>query len=276
MKRVMKIEFERAYRSIGMKAALGIGLFIAVIQFIQYSYPWRNHILTWFSGSDNEYPLSLFNMWIGVDDTHPWLAVYMTIFPILAAMPYGVSYYLDIKSGYVRNVCVRSGKKKYLAAKYFAVFVSAGTTVLIPMIFNLLLTAAFFPALIPSMNGLFAPGGVGMFAGIFYTNPWLYVLIYLMMYFIYGGVLASISIAVTDFIRNSFLILLFPFIIYYGTGLLSPFIRVDFIKEISMRRLLTMTQYRSISEYTFFGLPLLIGFISLTVYCVRGIKNDIF
>lgn len=276
MKKILKIELERAYRSRGMTVALSIGLILAVVQFFQYVYPWRNHILTFFDGTYMTYPLSVFNMWLGADDTHPWLAIYMTIFPILAALPYGASYFDDKKTGYIKNICIHVKKERYLLAKYIAVFLSSGTTVVLPMLFNLMLTASVMPSLIPSMNGLFAPGSSGMFANIFHCHPYVYIFIYLVMYFIYGGVFASIALAVTEGAEYRFIVLLSPFCIFYATGLISQFVRHPYIMEIGMRRLLTMTQYRGISEYTFFGEAFIIAIISFVIYFVRGMANDIF
>ena len=276
MKTVIKTEFERAYRSLGMKLSLLVGLTIALIQYVKQVLPWKNDIITYFDGRYITYPLSVFNMWLGADDTNPWLMIYLMLFPILASMAYGASYYDDVKSGYIKNVYTRIGKRKYLIAKYITVFVSAGSTVILPMLFNLMLTSAIMPSLVPSMNGLFAPGSVGMFSYIFYTRPYLYVTIYIIMYFIYGGVIASIALAVSKIARYRFIVLIIPFAIYYGTGLLSPFVRNEYVMEISLRRILAMTQYTSISEYTFFGEALVIGLISFVIYYVGGIKDDIF
>lgn len=276
MKPLLKTEFERAYRSTGMKISLMTGLVIAFIQYIREVFPWRNDIITYFDGRYMTYPLSVFNMWLGSDDTSPWLMTYLMLFPILAAIAYGASYYDDIKSGYIKSVCTRVKKNKYLMAKYIAVFISAGTTVIIPMLFNLMLTAAIMPSLIPSMNDLFAPGSVGMFSYVFYTKPYLYIFIYLCMYFVYAGVLASISLAVSKTAGYRFVVLIIPFAFYYATGLISPLVRNDYIMEISLRRVLAMTQYRSISEITFFGEALVIGIVAFVIYYAGGMKDDIF
>lgn len=276
MREMIRIEFERAYRSIGMTAALAVGFVIALIQFVRQVYPLRNNIITYFDGTYITYPFSVFNAWMGMDDLHPWRAVYLTIFPILAALPYAASYFDDKKSGYIKNVCIKVKKSSYLFAKYMAVFTAGGTTVVLPMLFNLLLSASVLPSLTPSMNGLFAPGSIGMYADIFYTKPYLYIAIYLFAYFIYGGVFASIALAAADFSEYRFIVLLFPFMLYYGTGIFSSvFSKNQYIQEIGMKRLLAMTQYRGISEYTFWGEALFIGILAFVIYFVRGMKNDI-
>lgn len=265
MKQVIKLEFERAFRSRGMTLSLIIGYSIAVIHFIKYVLPKSQNILRFFDGMHYSYLASVFNTWLGIDVISPWLNIYMTIFPILAVLPYGASWFED-KRGYVRSIVIRTDRTKFLLAKYFAVFVSGGIVVILPMLLNLMLTASVLPSLLPSLNGLFPVSGGGMFAGIFYTRPYLYIGIYLIMYFVYGGVFASLALAAAIFINNRYFVLLVPFMCYYGTGMLTVFINNPVLKELSLIRVLNMTQYRSISEYTFFGEAVVWGVFGIIIY----------
>lgn len=275
MKRILKIELERAYRSRTMTAALGIGYLIAIIQFIKVVFPRTQSVLGYFDGTVITYPYSVFNAWLGMDDVNPWLSIYLMIFPILAALPYGASWFEDWKSGYVKNICLKVKRWKYMLAKYIAVFLSGGTTVVLPLLLNLLLTASVLPSLLPSMNGLFGVGGVGMFAGIFYTHPYVYTFIYLIMYFIYGGVFSTIALAAANFIKYKFIVVLAPFMVYFLLGILGDILKLPYIMEIGTRRLLAMTQYRSVSEFAFFGEALLIGAAALAVYFMGRTEDDI-
>lgn len=275
MKQVIKLEFERAFRSRGMTLSLIIGYSIAVIHFIKYVLPKSQNILRFFDGMHYSYLASVFNTWLGIDVISPWLNIYMTIFPILAVLPYGASWFED-KRGYIRSIVIRTDRTRFLLAKYFAVFVSGGIVVILPMLLNLMLTASVLPSLLPSMNGLFPVSGGGMFAGIFYTRPYLYIGIYLIMYFVYGGVFASLALAAAIFINNRYFVLLVPFMCYYGTGMLTVFINNPALKELSLIRVLNMTQYRSISEYTFFGEAVVWGALGIIIYMTGGRKNDIF
>lgn len=276
MWKMLKIEIERAFRSRGMTLALILGYALALVQFVLVVFPASKNILQFFDGTVMTYPYSVFNKWMAMDDRHPWNAVYMTLFPVLAVLPYGASWLDDKKSGYIKNVCVRVKKSNYLMAKYVAVFVSGGVTVVVPLLLNLMLTCAVLPALTPSMNGLFPVGGTAMFAGIYYTNPWLYTAIYMVMYFVYAGVLATLATAASGWGCQRFMVLLFPFVIHFGSGIVAGFLYNPVIKEIGMRRLLAMTQYRSVTEYAFFGEALLFGILAMVTYLVKGLKNDIF
>ncbi len=274
--KILIIEMERAFRSRGLTLALLLGYALALVQFAVVVLPVSQDILRFFDGTVMTYPYSVFNQWMAMDERHPWNNIYMTLFPLLAALPYGASWLDDRKSGYVKNVCVRVRKGTYLTAKWAAVFVSGGVAVVLPLLLNLMLSCAVLPALVPSLNGLFPVGGTAMFAGIYYTMPWLYTGIYIGMYFIYGGVLASLATAFSGWVRQRFLVLLFPFVIHFGSGIVSGLLYNPVLKEIGMRRLLAMTQYRSVTEYVFFGEALVLGITALLLYLVKGCRDDIF
>lgn len=272
----LKIELERAFRSKGMTLSLFIGYSIGILHFIQQVFPWRNDVLSFFDGTQMTSPLSLYNMWIGMDDTNTWLVIYLTIFPILATLPFATTYFDDIKSGYIKNVCTRTKKTSYMVGKYISVFVAGGIVVVLPMLLNLFLTATVMPAINPAMNGLFKLCGAALYANIFFTYPFLYICIYMMIYFIYGGVFATISLAVSNIVKYKFIVALSPFVVFYGLGIISSILRFILTMEVTPRRLLTMTQYRSISGTAFWGEPLFIGCIAFVIYWLGGKRNDIF
>jgi len=276
MKALLKVEFERAFRSRGLLLSLMVGFILAVVQFIVVVIPRSKNILEYFHGNASTYPYSVFNSWFGMDDTHPYLIIYMTIFPILATLPYAVSYFEDRKKGYIKGLCTRAKRNHYLMAKYAATFVSGGIVVVLPMVFNLILTASVVPSLIPVGNGLFKLCGVAMFADIFYTHPYMYILIYLLMYFVYGGVFASLALACSYIFDYSFFVIIFPFAIYYGIGIISPYARTVATQLINPRFLLTMSQPGIIMEVTFFGEIIIIGILAYAVYMWKGVRNDIF
>lgn len=47
------------------------------------------------------------------------------------------------------QMIVRTGKQRYLTAKYIATFISGGLTMVVPLITNFMLTALFVPAIKP-------------------------------------------------------------------------------------------------------------------------------
>jgi ABC-type transport system involved in multi-copper enzyme maturation permease subunit len=275
MKTLLKIEFERAFRSRELLISLIIGLIITIVQFVVVVLPVSNHILTFFEGSAISYPRSVFNWWVAVDGLHPYLRIYLTIFPLLAAIPYASTYFSDRKQGYMKYICSRTNRKSYLFAKYVSIFVSGGIAVTLPMLINLLLTASVLPSLIPVGTGNFLSSSC-IFSDVFYVHPYLYITIYMLMYFIYGGVFASLSLLCSKIFDYKFFVLIFPFAIYYGLGIIAPYIKIGNLKSFNPRQILSMNAGACISIGTFFGEALLIGFISYVLYMWKGVKSDIF
>jgi len=274
MKALIKIEFERAFRSKGLLISLIVGFSVAIIQFVVIVFPASKHILTYFDGSINTYPNSVFSWWIGVDGFHPYLRIYLTIFPLLAAIPYATSYFEDRKYGYIKCMCTRVKRRQYLISKYVAVFVVGGAAVTLPMLLNLLLTASVLPSLVPVGNNMFL-GSVCMFSDIFYVHPYLYIFIYILLYFMYGGVFATLALACSLIFDFSFFVLLFPFVIYYGLGIIAPYFNFDSIRSFNPRILLSMQAGGAVLIGTFVGEALMIGIIAYALYMWKGVHSDI-
>ena len=80
--------------------------------------------------------------------------------------------------------------------------------------------------LLPSIRPDVATGYYGIFDGyicsdLFYSHPYGYLFVYLLMDFVIFGLLNTISITMVWFIKNSFAILMMPFLIYIGGDLLA-------------------------------------------------------
>jgi len=69
-----------------------------------------------------EYPLSLYNMWIGGQLGILQDSLYFFILPLLTVLPYADSLYTDKMSGYERNVLIRTSKLHYWGEVHHRVF----------------------------------------------------------------------------------------------------------------------------------------------------------
>jgi len=274
MKAMLKIEMNRAFKNRSFYLSLSIGFSIVMAHIIMVVIGKSENPLKFF-GNGLTYPYSVFNSWIGGDSTNPYLSAYSTIFPILATMPFGISYLNDLKKGYVKNIYTRTNRINYCVSKYVATFVMAGIAVVIPMIFNLLITSAMVPSLLPVMNGMFSIGGGNLWSGMFYMHPYIYVLMYLVVYFIYGGVFASLALVGAFFVDNMFLLTLFPFIVYYGLGLAAPYVyKYALIRSINPALILTISQPSGITLFTVIAEALIIGVPCFIIFIWGGVKND--
>lgn len=271
MREQLRIEWQRMIRGRLLYVALGVGLAIAVMQIIMEVYPRAVDPLRDYSGRIGE-PDSLYLYCMCMFTSSLYNEIFITVFPILAMMPYALTYHMDVRSGYVKNVYTRTKKINYLAAKYIVMFVSAGLTVVIPNVVNIIISACMLPALNPIRNGNFASAGIFMH-DIYFTKPMLFIGIYLVINFLYAGAYASTALAASYLVENVFMLSLVPFILWYGMGILSTVTRKMYNFNINP---MTMVDIAGNIVYlaSVFGVLAAVLIISAAIYFVNGVKAD--
>jgi len=197
MTRILKIELKRAFCNRLFLISTIIGCIIAIAHIILNVVPTASML-----GVHSGYYInSIFNQWIGLNYTF-WTSLFFTIFPLLASIPFADSFLVDRKSGYIKNILTRTSKKNYYISKFIAVFLSGGFAVAIPLLLDFYLTALFFPAVIPDISsGIFALFANSTWASAFYTHPFAYVFLYLLLIFVVSGILASVALAFSFIIK---------------------------------------------------------------------------
>jgi len=222
MKNIIKIECKKAVCNKLFFLAVLIGViftFFSLIPRIQSYY----YDMESFARFSDEYlsirnpmtPINtLFNHWIGGEANTPGSADYFFLFPILVSIPYGWSYCVELNSGYIRSVVIRAGRKNYYLSKYIATFLSGGLAMVIPLFLNFMTVAVFVPAVTPDPYYITSYGIISssFLSVLFYTRPFLYVFIYLLVDFIFGGLIACLCFALTGIAKNRVVVVLLPFI----------------------------------------------------------------
>src|SRR5574344_655169 len=77
--------------------------------------------------------------------------IFLLTLPVLASIPYSDSYWLDLNSGFAKNVYTRTKKSNYLISRYITNFIIGGICVVIPLIASLYLLFITVPAVTPSI-----------------------------------------------------------------------------------------------------------------------------
>ncbi len=217
MKKVFQIEVRRAYTGRGFWLALSIGIAIALMQFWTVILPAAAElpVRVLHGTAGMEYPGVLYGVWLGTYSRCAETRLYFLILPLLAAMPFADSYFMDVKGGYIRNVYTRCKRSDYAVAKYIAVFLSAGTVTTIPLAVSFLLSTLVLPIMAPEVSSL---SGImynySSFAWMYYHFPLLYVLFYLLIIFVFSGLFASFAFIASRHVGYSFLVLLAPAVLY--------------------------------------------------------------
>ncbi len=156
-------------------------------------------------------------------------------------LPFSVTYYIEIRTGYIKNICIRIKKKHYIFAKYIVAFIGGGLGVSIPLLFNLWTSALYSVNYPQAVTLMITPiGNKSLFADIFFEKPLLYILIYIGIAFVYGGIFSVMSMAVVYLCKNIFVYVTFPFIMnmsaYYillNTSAIK-FVPIAFINPLQM------------------------------------------
>ncbi len=197
MKEILKEEVGRSLRSRGMTLSLALGGIIAAAQVIHYQLPHHD----WNMTNDMEafpilYPFAVADSWIGGSTEYLEGFLYFLIIPILAVLPFGASYFSDQASGFLKGLYTRVSRKDYLTAKYLAAFLSGGLAVVLPLVLNLLCALVLLPNLTP--QSVFAHNGIcaaSLFYQIYFSHPAVYIVIFLCLDFVMGGVWACTALA---------------------------------------------------------------------------------
>lgn len=152
--------------------------------------------------------------WLGIM-TCPIHLMLMAILPLLAAVPYGDSLYIDEQNRYIYHINTRAAKKKYYAAKLLAMFITGGTAAAFPYLLSFLVNIAILPMETVIPSSFVYLSNIECLSGLFYKSPFLYVIAYLFFTFIGFGILNCLCFVATYILSNRFLVILFPFVVDY-------------------------------------------------------------
>lgn len=205
--RVLRNELRRMLRGTGLKAALLLGCGIAVWHFWQNVYRWDM--------MDINMPETAYAKWIGAGAYAMQSYWYYMVFPLIAVLPYAGAFYDDLKSGYIKSLLLRCGRKTYFPARGAAVFLSGGISVVLPLVLNFALTAAYRPAVGPFPYIGIGPASYCIGSDFYYSHPLAYIGIYLVFDFVAGGAVALSSALLGYWAGHRAAALLTPYGVYY-------------------------------------------------------------
>ena len=271
MKVMIKTELERAFKSWSLWLALIIGTGLSVAQIITKIVPAAmNPLIGYMPDNATIMPISAFQVWMGNGVSFEY-SLFIRLIPILAAMPYAVTYLSDIKSGIIKNYVTRTAKFNYLVAKYIAVFVTGGVVVVMPLLINYLTAIAVLPSLVWPV-GVFASSPKSIWSAIFYTHPHIYISMYMLLFFICGGLMATIALIVSNIINNRFVAVLAPYIITEFANAILRMFDKKWLRGIAPTKLFNMAQTNTgVSFIVYIAVLLILGVV---VYFIGGLKHE--
>lgn len=209
--------------------------------------------------------LNKYDVWlVGFD----W---YIFMMPIIAALPYSLTYIEDIENNMITNINARINHSRYIYTKIIINAVSGGIVVTIPIIISLIVTSLFFGGTVQDFSTYKAFGGT--FNKLFQNNYYIYILIHLSIQFLFGFSYATIALAVSTKIKNSMAILLSPFLFWAGGSVIVSLIQLPISTPMEIN------QFYMCKNLTFKEILIQLSFvflISLITFIFNTRKEDIY
>ncbi len=268
MKNILKMELTRGYKSKGLKLALLFGILMALLDVRAY------YILDCEFQDVLGYTSIFMESFLGMDIQFVYRNLFRVLLPILSALPMGASYYQDKKTGYIKNLCMKTSKKSYHRAKYIATYFWGCVAIIIPLVVSLMISMALYPVLNPepfAQQNLLTDAR--LMADLYYTSPLIYVIIYILINSLIGGIFAVISLSISNYMSSIFSVTVFPMVIY----LVAETIFTDMFRlsELSPYCMTDAVQSNPSSGICI-ALFLVLGtVVTYWMFCVREARKDV-
>lgn len=128
---------------------------------------------------------------------------------LIAALPHSASYSIDLKSGFIKSLWTRIGKKRYFILKFIVTGFVGGTILSFCLIMTLGILFIIF-----RNNPILPPSGqyirTGAFSFYYNNNPLGYVFICILINFGYGFIFSTFGLAVSVISENIYLSIILP------------------------------------------------------------------
>lgn len=269
MRALIKIELERAFKNKWFYISVSITLLIVIMDIWKNVLPFRKNIELYLNESSYQCP-GLYMQWMELNLKAPSM-MYHFIIPLLAALPYSMSIYTDVKNHYINNIVTKIEKKKYYLSKLVTQFISGGCIATLPLLCSFIITAMILPAIHPVAATGQYPFNKGMiFGDLFFYNPLLYVIVTFLIDFVGFGIINCIAYIFADLLDNKYMVALSPFIIYF-----LQYVVCSMIGRDSMRTYLQVVHMR-VKDIGFIVLDFVILITVIVIaHIVRCKRKDI-
>lgn len=273
MKRIFVFEWKRMIRS---KTLLFSAVAAALIVIAD--------VFAWFRlyQQDVDVYTSVFNKWLGTQPAIGAGSYLHIVLPLLTAFAYSWSVSYDRSSGYIAQTVTRIGRRRYFTAKYLVSFISGGMIFVGALVLDFMLLGTFSPAFWPSPDDLASPASPFTFGSVaFYQSPYLFVLMWCGVAFLWGGAMASMGTAAGMLIKNHIVSSVVPFLVFTAQQLLAVFAMQKYRIAINGKSIALVWTEQLCAAPLAANLPVTvfssIGFIvvvSTLIYVLRGRKYE--
>lgn len=177
---------------------------------------------------------SIFCKWLGTDKGMSVGNLFVLILPLLTAFAYSYSISSDRKSGYIMQVVSRGNRFKFFASKYLVSILSGGIVFVFALVLDYMLLGLFSYAYLPTPTSLSTGMNPFKFCSeLFYSNTYLFALLWLIMAFLWGCAMASIGACVGIYIKNYIITSIAPFLVFMAQSIVVGYIMQKYMITVS-------------------------------------------
>ena len=212
MAQLMRMERKKLFQSKIFWIVLAIGMILVLWDIADLAIETGQEREIYEEWYNPELPAStLYNVWLGNEGYSFAFSVFYCLFPLICVLPYGWSLSLDMKSGYLKNIAVRTSRKKYFMAKYLTAFLGGALAGTIPLAVDFIGNAMFIPALKPDIiYPYYTMMEVDFLSDMYCVHPLLFNLIFFVFTFVYFGLIGGCAVCCAFLVKNRILSVLLP------------------------------------------------------------------
>lgn len=167
--------------------------------------------------------------------------LFFLILPLLASLPFADTFLKDRQTGYLNSILSKGKMKAYFMGLYISNFIVAGIVICIPLLMNIYFAFMILPNVKPDpvVNHRMGLNINTFFPEFYYSHPFLHMLFYVLLAFLFAGMYATISLSISFFVKNRFVVLITGFLVQMMLSLVFQFtdhygwIPSTFLRELS-------------------------------------------
>lgn len=245
-----KSELKRAIISKNM----AISIFICIVSFF-LNFDFIYSLLTY-----SERGVTYFYNW------SVYGGIISLLFIIIATIPFATSYIDDCSLDYYSSVKDKIGGFKYIITKFVVNFIAGGLVIFIPFILYFLFLLVSKGVSLIDLD--YATEVNILLRHIFEQSQIQYMLLNIILSSIAGATFSTVALAVSIYIKNKYLVMIFPFLCYITSAIvLSDYnLNLQMIFNLDTDIHLSMT-YRLI--YALF-----VVFVSISIFMIKYIIDE--
>lgn len=187
--------------------------------------------------------LSLFsahNYWIGLSISNVFSTLYYFIFPLIISISLVDGIFTDLSSGNINYSLTRTSSFLYYSKKLLFINLIAFIMFVVPLVLGLLIFnlfsgqwdySSYSTAYVKLQNGtadliddVFVGDVKSLFSSLLEKSPYLYILNYYIIGGLYAGIFISLGLATSFFIKNRYIIIFMPQILYMAWWFICTFL----------------------------------------------------